>query len=154
MTTRRAPAERRAAALAEMSALLGSSFDYERPLPRLARLAVPALGDLCAIALLHDAGGLRRVACAHVDPTLEPLVYELGGRGGTKPDGARGVGAVIGTRRPVLVARAHQADLRAAAENDEQLALLRQLGLKSWIVTPLVAHQRVLRAVPLALTHS
>jgi len=152
MSTPRVPAEQRAAALAEMSALLGSSFDYERTLPRLARLAVPALGDLCAIDLLQDDFGLRRVACAHADSTREPLVYELGGRHGPKPDDAQGVGAVIRYRRPVLVARAREADLRAAAQSDEQLALLRQLGPKSWIVTPLVAHERVLGALTLALT--
>src|SRR5215467_2510867 len=152
MTTPRGPAQRRAAALAEMSALLGSSFDYERTLPRLARLAVPALADLCAIDLLHDGGGLVRVASAHADSTLEPLVYELGAGRGDKPDYAPGVRAVIGTRQPVLVARAREADLRGAAENDEQLALLRQLGPKSWILTPLVAHERVLGAMTLALT--
>jgi len=152
MTTPRGPAQRRAAALAEISALLGSSFDYERTLPRLARLAVPALADLCAIDLLHDGGGLLRVASAHADSALEPLVYELGAGRGDKPDDAPGVRAVIGTRQPVLVARAREADLRGVAENDEQLALLRQLGVKSWIVTPLVAHERVLGAMTLALT--
>src|SRR5439155_6676304 len=68
--------------------------------------------------------------------------------------GGQGVSAVIRTRRPVLVARATEADLRAAAQNAEQLALFRQLGPKSWIVTPLVAHDRVLGAMTLALTES
>ncbi|PYN38896.1 MAG: histidine kinase [Candidatus Rokuibacteriota bacterium] len=154
MTTRRVPSERRAAALAEMSALLSSSLDYERTLPRLVRLAVPALGDLCAIDLLHDESGLHRVACAHVDAAREPLVHEIGTKHAGDSTGGQGVSAVIRTRRPVLVARATEADLRAAAQNAEQLALFRQLGPKSWIVTPLVAHDRVLGAMTLALTES
>src|SRR5206468_4089346 len=114
MTTRRVPSERRAAALAEMSALLSSSLDYERTLPRLVRLAVPALGDLCAIDLLHDESGLHRVACAHVDAAREPLVHEIGTKHAGDSTGGQGVSAVIRTRRPVLVARATEADRRAA----------------------------------------
>jgi signal transduction histidine kinase len=137
-----------------MSALLGTSLDFETTLPRLVRLAVPVLGDLCAIDLLHDDSELRRVACAHVDATQEPLVHELGARHTVDPGAAHGVSAVIQTRRPVLVARATEAALRAAAQNAEQLALLRRLALRSWIVTPLVARERVLGAMTLALTES
>jgi signal transduction histidine kinase len=153
MTTPRVPSEQRAVALAEMSALLGSSIDYERTLPGLVRMAVPVLGDLCAVDLLHDGSGLRRVACAHVDATQEALVREIGARYTADP-AAGAVAEVIRTRRPALVARATEGDLRAAAQNAEQLALLRQLGPKSWIVAPLVAHERVLGAMTLALTES
>jgi len=154
MRTPRVPSERRAAALAEMTALLGSSLDYEQTLPRLVRLAVPVLGDLCAIDLLHDDSTLRRVACAHVDRAREALVYEIGARHPADPAATRGVAAVMRTRRPVLVARATEATLREAAQDAAELALLRQLGPKSWIVVPLVAHERVLGALTLAVTES
>ena len=136
-----------------MSALLGSSLDYEHTLPRFVRLAVPVLGDLCAIDLL-EPGGLRRVACAHVDPAREALAYEIGARHTAEPAAAGGVAAVMRTRQPVLVARATEAALREAARDVEQLALLRQLAPKSWIVAPLVAHERVLGALTLAVTES
>jgi hypothetical protein len=77
-----------------MSALLGSSLDYEETLPRVVRLAVPVLGDLCAIDLLHDDSELRRVACAHVSAPPEPLVHELGAHPTIAP-GAHGIPAVI-----------------------------------------------------------
>jgi len=54
--------QQRAAFLAETGALIASSLDHERVLPRLARLAVPALGDLCAIDLLQADGTISRVA--------------------------------------------------------------------------------------------
>jgi GAF domain-containing protein len=73
---------------------------------------------------------------------------------GSNPTAAHGVPAVVRTRRPVLVARVAEADLRAAAQNSEQLDIFRQLGPKSWIITPLVAHARVLGAMPLAITES
>src|SRR5437870_12263825 len=53
MAPPRIPAERRAAVLAEMSALLGSSLDYEGALPRLTGLAVPVRGALCGSALIQ-----------------------------------------------------------------------------------------------------
>jgi signal transduction histidine kinase len=142
------------AALAEMSTILGSSLDYERALPRLVRLAVPTLGDLCAIDLLQDGGALHRVACAHVDATKEALVYEVRARHGYNPTSAHGVPAVLRSRQPVLVAGATEADLGAAAQNDDQLQLLRQLGPKSWLIVPLVARERVLGAITLAVTES
>jgi signal transduction histidine kinase len=154
MTTPRVPSERRAAALAEMSELLGSSLDYERTLPRLVRLAVPVLGDLCAVDLLDDHAVLRRVACAHVDRAREALVHEIGARPAADPAAERGVAAVMRTRRPVLVAHATEATLREAAQDAAELALLRQLAPKSWIVVPLVAHERVLGALSLAVTES
>src|SRR5437870_7620018 len=154
MAPPRIPAERRAAVLAEMSALLGSSLDYERALPRLVGLAVPVLGDLCAIDLIQDDGALHRVASAHVDSTKEALVYEIRARHGFNPTAAQGVPAVIRTRRPALVVRATEADLEAVSRNAEQLALFRQLGPKSWIIVPLVARERVLGAMTLAITES
>jgi len=128
-----------------MSALLGSSLDYERSLPRLARLAVPVLGDLCAIDLLHDDGALHRVASAHVDSTKEALVYEIA---------HAVVPSAVHTRQPVLVSRVTEDDLNALALNPEHLALVRQLAPKSWIIAPLIAHERVLGALTLAITES
>jgi signal transduction histidine kinase/ActR/RegA family two-component response regulator len=145
MAPPRIPAERRAAVLAEISELLGSSLDYERSLPRLARLAVPVLGDLCAIDLLHDDGALHRVASAHVDSTKEALVYEIA---------HAVVPTAVHTRQPVLVSRVTEDDLNALALNPEHLALVRQLAPKSWIIAPLIAHERVLGALTLAITES
>ena len=154
MAPPRVPSERRAVVLAEISALLGSSLDYERALPRLVRLAVPVLGDLCAIDLLQDGGGLHRVASAHVDSTKEALVDDIRARHGFNPNAAHGVPAVVRTRQPVLVPRVADADLSEVAHNAEQLALLRQLAPKSWIIAPLVAHERTLGAITLAITES
>ena len=153
MARPRVPSERRAAVLVEIGTLLGSSLDHERALSRLARLAVPVLGDLCAIDLLQDDGTLHRVAGAHVDRTKEALVYEVRARDGSNST-AHGVHAVVRTRRPELVPRVAEADLSAIAQTAEQLALVRQLNPKSWIITPLVAHERVLGAMTLAITES
>src|SRR5437762_13092756 len=48
--------------LAEASAVLASSLDYEATLSRVAELAVPGLADWCVVDLLDDDGRIRRVA--------------------------------------------------------------------------------------------
>jgi signal transduction histidine kinase len=71
-------------ALPDVTAVLSSSLDPERTLAIVARLALPAFGDLCAIDVLDDGRALRRVAAAHRDRTQtsrarEALPVLLGG---------------------------------------------------------------------------
>jgi signal transduction histidine kinase/CheY-like chemotaxis protein len=146
--------QQRAAFLVEAGALIGSSLDYERVLPRLARLAVPAMGDLCAIDLVQADGTMSPVASAHVDITKEALVHEVRSRHGFNPSAPNGIAAAIQSRRPILLARVTQAALRAEAVNAEQLSLFEQLGPKSWMVAPLIGRQAPLGAIAFAITES
>src|SRR5262249_39011042 len=60
-------AERRAAFLAEASAALASTLDYRTTLASVARLAVPAIADWCAVDILDSRGDLLRLATSHDD---------------------------------------------------------------------------------------
>ncbi len=55
--------------LAEIGLLLSSSDDYVTILQKLTEIAVPALGDWCAVDVVEAGGGLERVAIRHVDPS-------------------------------------------------------------------------------------
>jgi hypothetical protein len=68
------------ALLAEASGVLAESLDYEATLRRITQLAVPRLGDWCALDLLSDDGRLERLAVAHVDPERIRWAYELQAR--------------------------------------------------------------------------
>jgi signal transduction histidine kinase/ActR/RegA family two-component response regulator len=144
----------RLALLIDASTLLGSGLLIEHALPRLARLAVPWLGDLCAIDLVQEDGALARVAGTHVDPAKEALVTELRSRHGFNPASPAGVPAAVRARRTVLVARVTDADLMAEAQNADQLRLLQRLGPRSWLIVPLIGRARVLGAITLAITES
>jgi signal transduction histidine kinase len=130
--------------LAEASALLASTLDRERALTQLVRLAVPALGDLCAIDILGEDGTTSRVAYAHRDGTKEALVFEA-------PVGVR---AAIHSGQPVLVSEAGETDLMAEAQSADQLRTLQQLRPRTWLVLPLTARDRVLGAITFAMTDS
>lgn len=136
--------EGRLSLLSEVGALLASTLDRERVLSRVVRLAVPALGDLCAVDLLGEDGTTRRVACAHRDETKEALVYET-------PIGVR---AAIRSGRPIIVSEASESDLMAEALNADQLGRLQLLRPRAWLVLPLNARDRVLGALTFAMTES
>ena len=130
--------------LAEVGALLASTLDRERALTELVHLAVPALGDLCAIDIVDEDGTTSRVAYAHRDGAKDALVSEA-------PVGVR---AAIRSGQPVLVSEAGETDLMAEAQNADQLRTLQQLRLRTWLVLPLTARDRVLGAITFAMTDS
>src|SRR4051812_12878490 len=54
--------------LAEASAVLASSLDYEVTLAAVARLAIPQIADWCVVDIARSDGVLKRLAVAHADP--------------------------------------------------------------------------------------
>ena len=140
--------------LYELVAILGSALEYERMLPRVARLAVPLLGDLCAFDLQDPDGSIRRASCAHVDATKEGVAYEARARHGYRTGVPNSVPAVLGTCRSALVSTVTAADLEQAAQNEDQLDLFRQLSVKSWMIVPMLARERILGAITFAVTES
>lgn len=140
--------------LAEIADLIGSTSDLHHLLPRLAHLAIPALGDLCAIDLLQDSGTLDRVAGAHVDPTKETLVNDAWAQHGFNPSSPHGVTASLRAREPLVVRRMTRSHLAEEARDAAQLSLLRELGPKSWMVVPLVGREQLLGAMTFAITES
>jgi len=53
--------------LLEATQTLGATLDYATALKRVARLALPRLGDFCFFDVVAADGGMRRAAWAHVD---------------------------------------------------------------------------------------
>src|SRR5207245_9752868 len=60
-------AQQRLSLLADASALLASSLDYERTLTSLSRAVVPGMADWCIIHLIDDDGAVRNIAVTHAD---------------------------------------------------------------------------------------
>src|SRR5438128_668573 len=147
-------AERRASFLADASAVLGSSLDYDATLHRMVKLAVPLLADGCSVDLLEDSGTTRRVAQIHIVPAKDEMVRDARARHGFNPSSPSGVPAVLRSRRSSVVSQATEADVTSTARNPEQLTMFRALGLRSWMVVPLTARERVLGAMTFIITES
>ena len=153
----RAAAERalaRTQFVARASAELSASLDYEATLATVARLAVPGFADWCAVDVVDDDGKIRRLAVAHVDPTKVALAQEIAQRYPTPPDAPTGVPRVIGTGEPELYPDLPDELLADLAVDDEQLRLIRALGLRSAIIVPMAARGRVLGALSLVWAES
>ncbi|HEV2708179.1 MAG TPA: PAS domain S-box protein [Pyrinomonadaceae bacterium] len=137
--------------LAEASALLASSLDYEIILERLAGLSVPTLADYCLIDVIEDDERVRRVATVHADPSKREAVRALR-EYPPDPAKAEGIASVLRTGEPLIVADVTPEQLRAITRDETHAALLAGLGLTSFVTVPLLARQRTLGALTLAST--
>lgn len=66
--------------LAEASAILASSLDYEETIATVARLAVPSVADWSAVDVLAEGGRLDALALVHTDPSRVAEVAALRAR--------------------------------------------------------------------------
>src|SRR5207237_4991055 len=145
-------AERRVPFLADASAALTASLDYDVTLATVARMAVPFLADWCTVDLIEDAG-VRRVALAHGDPADADLV-----RGATiypaDPDRRHPRTRVLRTGRSELFPVVRPAEVVSMATDPEQLRVMQAVGYRSAMIVALVAHGQILGAMTFAITAS
>jgi PAS domain S-box-containing protein len=142
--------------LAEASALLGSSLEYDLTLANIARLAVASLADYCIIDVL-EAGPppvVRRVATAHTNPARQALVEQV--LHFPPPLDSDGIVArAIRTGQPQIVPTLGDARREAAAENrPEHQAVLDALGPRSILCVPMVARGTTVGTILLAYAES
>jgi PAS domain S-box-containing protein len=97
----------RLAFLSEVTAILGSSLDYERTLDNAVHLALPRLGDYCTVLVQDDTGAMKLVACGHVNRDREPLIRSIAHRfvEETTEDVPTFSAEVVRTGQPRLVRR-------------------------------------------------
>jgi PAS domain S-box-containing protein len=139
--------ERQQAFLAESSGLLAASLDADETLRKVAWLAVPEIADWCAVDLAADNGGLERVALVHADPERLARAEELQRRYPPDPNSDTGVPKVLRTGEPELWPEITDEFLLQAVEDPEQLELLREIGLRSALVVPMIVHDRPIGAL-------
>ena len=138
---------RRMAFLAEASTVLGG-LDLEASFSRLAELAVPALGDWCAIDVERD-GRLHRIAVAHPDPAMLLRAQEVYDRYPVDMNQPHGAVHVLRTGRSEFHPVISDEQVVQAARDSEHLDLLRALGLRGAIIVPLTARGRTLGVLTL-----
>src|SRR3954447_23678135 len=139
--------------LAHVSALLEASLDYDETVSAVADLAVRRIADWCSIDMVDEERGLRNVAVAHVDPEKVALARELQQRYPPDLDAPTGSANVaLRTGESELYAELTPELLERAGADEEQVRLIRDLGMTSAMVVPLRARERVLGALTLIAT--
>jgi signal transduction histidine kinase len=139
--------------LAEASAVLGSSLDYEATLRAVAQLAVPRLADWCAVEM-RTPGGSEQLAVTHVDPEKIELAWQTRRRWPPDPNAPHGVPNVLRTGQPELYPDITDEMLVATCVDAEQLAVTRAVGLRSALIVPIVGARGTLGAISLIAAES
>jgi PAS domain S-box-containing protein len=144
----------RADFLARAGAILDSSLDYQETLANVARITVPEVADWCAVSTLDADGRLELVAAAHGDPAKQALAEDYYTRFPPEPDATGGMPNVGRTGVTEFVPEISDEMLVAALPDPDQLAMIRQLGLRSSIVAPLKARGRIFGTLALVNAES
>lgn len=140
--------------LSEASRVLSASLDYHETLRRVAELAVPHVADWCVVDVVEPDGTLRRVAIAHRDPAKVALVEELRERYPIPEDAPFGPPHVLQKGESQLFADIDDAVLASFTEDKEHLRLAKEIGFRSAMCVPMVAHDRTLGAITLVSADS
>ncbi len=140
--------------LAEAGAVLSSSLDYTTTLRHVASLAVPRMGDWCAVDVLDEGGRLERLVVVHTDPAKVALAEEVYRRYPPNPAASSGAWHVIRTGEAVRIPQIDDDMLVAGAQDAEHLALLRALGMRAALTVPLLAGERILGTLTLVMAES
>jgi signal transduction histidine kinase len=133
--------------LAEVSRCLADSLDYESTLTTVAGMSLPYLDAWCIVDVLDEHGQVRRIAVVHPDPAKQETARRLHTQYPPRADDLIGAPRVIRTGRPEMVFDVSDEALVHAAHDAEHLALLRSLGIRAYVIVPMVARGNVLGAM-------
>jgi PAS domain S-box-containing protein len=139
----------RLSVLAEMSQRLASTLDYETTLANLASLLVPDFADWYAVDVLEPDDTFRRLAVVHKDPDKSEWAEKSMRRYPPEADESEGTARAVRTGESLLY-RTISLDLLASSTKDEEhYEVLRELGMASAMVVPLIAGGRTFGALML-----
>ena len=147
-------ARRQATFLADATAILARSLNYEDTLTAVAQLAVPEFADWCAVDIVDGPGQLQRLAVAHVDPAKVEYARVLQQRYPADPDARGGVHDVIRSGRPAMMAAIPSELIAASARDEEHLRILNELALTSYMCVPLTSTTGTLGAITFVFADS
>jgi PAS domain S-box-containing protein len=133
--------------LAEASAVLAGSLDYEATVQRVAQLLVPQVADWCGVDVIETDGSRRQMTSGLEDPELEAFLLDMRRRYREGADQSQGTQAALEEHRSVLM-RDVPADAMVELAPAER-ELYARLHIESYMIVPLIARGRTLGALTL-----
>jgi len=133
--------------LLEASALMASSLEYEQTLRNISSVVIPKFADWYFVDVLDAVTGVpKRLQVDHRDPEKVALAKQMAERYRDTND-ERGVLKVLRTGKTEWLREIPQELIRSVAVNQEHEDMLRKLGLRSFIIAPLLTRAKVLGAI-------
>ena len=136
------PVQLRLELLLQASEMLARSLDPEAGLQGVARLAASWLADVCAIDLLDETEGMRRVAVADADRVRAPLTERL--RAFPPDPSGQHMTAALREGRTEILTDLSDDVLRGRLHGPSHIDAVRQIDAKSAMILPLAARGRTL----------
>jgi serine phosphatase RsbU (regulator of sigma subunit) len=140
--------------LARAGEALGASMDLAATLQQVADLCVPDLADWCSVSIPGEHDDLVTVAVAHTDPEKLALARRVAERNRTSLNEPDGAAAVFRDRTPQLTDPITDDMLRAAARDEEELEMLRALGMQAALIVPMLSGGRSVGVLALVSAES
>ena len=123
-----------------------AALDYKERLAMLAQVAVPVFADWCIVDVLEDTG-VRRLPVAFGDQTKDSLANDIGGLALNQHDPQNPIARVLRTGAAEFVPEISEDWLQRVAKSPGRDRLVRELGIRSIMILPLVARGRTLGAM-------
>ena len=147
--------EARTRVLAESSAVLAASLDFEATLRTTARLVVPTFADWCFVDLAGPDGTFRRMEVTHARPEDAALAREVQHfqfvpQGHCPPPSTQ----ALLRGEALLVEDLPSERIRQSAHDEENARVMQALQPVSLIAVPLVARGRALGVLTFFTSHS
>jgi PAS domain S-box-containing protein len=139
--------------LADSSAILATSLDYEDTIASVARLAVPTIADWSAVDVVDEDGKLESLALVHADSARLAEIAELRHRFatlGTESLGTRVVRSGIPVAMTITVEMVDEGLANLPPISPEAAAAIRSLAGTSIICVPLIVGGEAIGALTLA----
>ncbi|MGZ4243808.1 MAG: SpoIIE family protein phosphatase [Solirubrobacteraceae bacterium] len=133
--------------MAQTLRTLADKPDLPGMLEAIADAAVPSLADWAAVNMVEGSGEIHTQAIAHRDPDKVRLGWYLNQRWPAEHHESSGLGAVIRTGEPLLVHEITDEMLARRAQDPEHLGILREVGLNSAMIAPILSGERILGAL-------
>ena len=140
--------------LADASALLSSSLDYQNTLTQLARRAVIDLADWCIIDLVQTNQHYHRLTVAHRNPKIEALIWEPISHSLVIAGTTLGYSQVLQTGAPEVYFHIPDQPFDHHQGESNYLKALRPLHPCSYLCVPLLMGDQILGAITLGLSES
>jgi PAS domain S-box-containing protein len=132
--------------LSELGALLGSSLEYERTLETIAKMAVRDLADICLIDIVEGAGNVARLKVKSRDSSLIPVCNLFMRIPLEDRDPPLWLQMVRQDKRPA-VGNITQEMLELVFQDESDLRVVREAGLQSGMVIPLLRDGNIIAAI-------
>jgi PAS domain S-box-containing protein len=140
--------------LSDASLALSSSLDYTITIQRVADLAVPRIADWCAVDLLRPGNSVELVAVAHVSPDKVRWAHELRRQHPPTLEEDTGLAKVIRTGESEFYPYVPQELIDQQELDDDELAIIREIGMRSVIIVPMRARGEIIGAMTLVWSES